>query len=41
MNVRHPRRYSFHALMDRLCSGVWCVMEINESYIFVAKRQHK
>jgi hypothetical protein len=40
MSRRRPHVYSFRALMDRLGSGVWCVMEINDNYVFVAK-QHR
>lgn len=36
MNKR-IRRYTFQALMDRLCCGVWCVMESGDDFIFVTK----
>jgi hypothetical protein len=35
--MREPRRYSFRQLMDRLTTGVWCVVEMNHGYEFVAK----
>lgn len=33
--MRRARRYSFNQLMDRLTSGVWCVVEMNHGYEFV------
>lgn len=33
--MRQPRRYNFQGLMDRLTSGVWCVVEMQHGYEFV------
>lgn len=33
--MRYPRRYTFNGLMDRLTSGVWCVVEMQHGFEFV------
>lgn len=33
--MRTPRRYTFSGLMDRLTSGVYCVVEMQHGYEFL------